>query len=145
MSQDNRDYKTKGGLVRLVWRFDDRYFKDNNWFYQVGNELYSSFRKYNIQDTSFNNTINSITTDETFTLGFGKGRIEWVQDAQMALYLLNDLERQGLLNKPVDHVTANAFAQLITAINNKRVFDSRKRRIYELTQIELLTTTGLWP
>jgi hypothetical protein len=32
--------------------------------------------------------------------------------------------------------TVNQFAQLITEINNQRVFDFRRKRIYELTQME---------
>ncbi len=50
-----------------------------------------------------------------------------VQDAQMALYILNDLQQQGLLNAPVSPEIAQSFAELITDIRNKRVFDSRRK------------------
>jgi hypothetical protein len=78
------------------------------------------------------------------TFGIGKGRIERVQDAQMAFYILNDLNKQGLLNVEATPALTNAFAQLITEINNRRVFDTRKRRIYELTKIDsFLRVSGL--
>jgi hypothetical protein len=69
-------------------------------------------------------------------LGFGKGRIEMAQDAQMALFILNDLKDQGLINQEPDANTINEFAKRITDINNRRIFDYRRKRIYELSQIE---------
>jgi hypothetical protein len=78
------------------------------------------------------------------SFGFGKGRIEPVQDAQMALFIINDLAQQGLLQKKADAETTLELAQLITDINNRRVFDFRRRRIYELTRIdEFLRSKGL--
>ena len=67
-----------------------------------------------------------------------------MQDAQGAWYILNDVEEEGLLNGPVPANVALNLAKLITEINTQRIFDNRKKRIYELTRIEsFLRSSGL--
>jgi hypothetical protein len=127
------DYKYKSGDGSFAWQFDNRFFRDNKWYWQIGNRLSG---EGNLQESSHLYDKKEFSASNEVILGFGKGRIEMVQDAQMALYILNDLEQQGLINAPVDHQTINSFAQLITQINNRRVFDFRRKRIFELTQID---------
>jgi hypothetical protein len=126
-------YKYRTGDGSFAWQFDNLFFRDNKWYWQIGNRLSG---EGNLQKSSHLYDKKEFSASNEVILGFGKGRIEMVQDAQMALYILNDLEQQGLINAPVDHQTINSFAQLITQINNRRVFDFRRKRIFELTQID---------
>jgi len=143
-SQNDTSIKSHSFQYNVYWNYTDRYYKKNNWFWEWGTILNHSLGTNNSKYTAFNHTINNLLAENTFMLGVGKGRIENVTDAQTALYILNDLEQQGLLN---DHPSPEAtmqFAQIITAINNKRVFDNRRRRIYEFTQIDsFLKASGL--
>jgi len=130
----NYNRKESGGNGGVEWKFENRYFRKKNWFWQVGNDA-------SVKGSFFKQTIYPINSREAdasdaLKLGFGKGRIEMVQDAQMALYILKDLKAEGLIEGEVDSSTIYEFARLITAINNKRVFDSRRKRIYELTKID---------
>ncbi|HWI91807.1 MAG TPA: hypothetical protein VNT20_11070 [Flavisolibacter sp.] len=130
--------KVKGNnyQARLTWNFDDRFYRKNNWFLRLANNLYSRdefTKEENIQSVT-KTTLPGV--DESLLLGFGKGRLEMIQDAQMALFILNDLKDEGLLTTLPNAALVNEFAQLITEINNRRVFDSRKKRIFELTQID---------
>ncbi|MGB8194183.1 MAG: hypothetical protein WCF67_19785, partial [Chitinophagaceae bacterium] len=68
--------------------------------------------------------------------GIGRGRLEYVHDAQAALLILEDLYASGIIKARVDAETANRFAQLITNIKKQRVLDSRRRTIYKLTQVD---------
>lgn len=133
---DQLKAKGKNAKASVDWQLDDRFYKSNNWFFQLGNHLYAKedFTKQLFSQSKTRTNVSGV--DETLVIGFGKGRIEMVEDAQMALFILNDLQEQGLLSTMPDAATINQFAQLITAINNRRIFDSRKRRIYQLTQIE---------
>jgi hypothetical protein len=71
-----------------------------------------------------------------FTIGVGKGRIENVTDAQMAFFILTDLQKQKLLAKDFDSANLTDLAKLITAVNNTLLFDFRRKRIFELQQID---------
>jgi hypothetical protein len=76
------------------------------------------------------------------TLGGGMGRLEYVSNAQMALYILEDLKKEGKIKKEVSKETAAAFAHFITQIYNKRIFDFRKRRMYEIEKIDSFLVAG---
>ncbi|MFA5971268.1 MAG: hypothetical protein WC780_02860 [Lentimicrobiaceae bacterium] len=66
----------------------------------------------------------------------GKGRIEQVQDARMALYLLDDLYGLKREKRSVSNQEVNELAQLITRLKYKRFFDNRLRKIAEITAID---------
>jgi hypothetical protein len=76
------------------------------------------------------------------TLGAGKGRLENVSDAQMALFILDDLKKAGKIKGTVSKEKAAAFASLLTQVYNKRIFDFRKRRMYEMEQINAFLKTN---
>jgi len=68
----------------------------------------------------------------------GKGRIEQVQDAQMAMYLLDDLYKLNREKRATSDQDVNNLAQLITRLKYKRFFDYRLRKIAEITAIDSL-------
>jgi hypothetical protein len=138
--------KGKNLQAAVDWRSEDRFYKRDNWFFQLGNSLYAKEDYTKGWGLSDQHNTNVLSVNETPLIGLGKGRVEWVQDAQMALFILNDLAQQGLLNTMPDAELTNQFAQLITEINNRRVFDFRKKRIYQLTSIEkFLREKGITP
>lgn len=139
-----REIKTSNFKSYFSWQRNDRLYKNNLWFFEFGNQLDAELSNDKRKEQTIDNKSNNLKVSNEFSVGFGKGRVELVQDAQMALYILNDLKAQGLLTAAITPETANAFAQLITDINNKRVFDFRRRRIYELTRIDsFLQSSGL--
>lgn len=70
----------------------------------------------------------------------GKGRIEEVQDARLAVYILDDLVNSGDLKRAPTREETLAFAQFITQTKNQRFFDSRIRKIAEITAIDSFLT-----
>lgn len=141
-ASDRWDRNEWGG--RFAWQINSRHYRNKQWFLEWGNDLRASVGTNKYKTTSFHLQGKQLSASNTFTIGVGKGRIEWVQDAQMAVYILEDLAGQNLLNRNPTAEETNAFAQLVTDIRNRRVFDSRRRRIYELTRIDsFLKSSGL--
>ena len=80
----------------------------------------------------------------SYTVGFGKGRIENVTDAQMAYNILNNLKKNNLLTTGFSDDDVIGLAKTITEINNTRLFDFRRKHIFEIKQIDsFLNTKGL--
>jgi hypothetical protein len=145
-SFEQNDSSSKANVFQyaLYWNFNNRFYKRNNWFWELGNNLHHSLATNNSKDKTNKINNNNLLAENTVTLGFGKGRIEMVRDAQMALYILNDLKEAGLLSSVPSPEITRQFAQLITDINTKRVFDDRRKRIYEFTMMDsFLKTSGL--
>ena len=80
----------------------------------------------------------------TVPLLIGTGRIEEVQDARLAVYILDDLQKAGDLTRTASKDDILAFAQFITQVKNQRFFDSRIRKIEEITAVDsFLIVRGL--
>ena len=74
----------------------------------------------------------------------GKGRVEQVEDAQLAIYILDDLKKNGALNRDATNEEIGKLANLITELKFKRAFDTRLKRIDDMKQLDsLLVTNGL--
>ena len=144
ITRDSYKSKTRSYQAPFYAIHDNRYYKPGKWFFELNNFLDGDWYQNKNSDTSGSSKRNKLHLRDNFSIGFGKGRIELVQDAQMAMFILNDLQEMGLLENEVTPELARDLAVLITEMNNKRIFDSRRRRIYELTQIEsFLKNKGL--
>ncbi|MFN8253161.1 MAG: hypothetical protein U0V75_14930 [Ferruginibacter sp.] len=117
-SLQNKYYREKRYfLISYNGTLSQHFFKSNNDYYTKSNNIGSTI---------------------IYTMGIGKGRIENVTDAQMALYILNDLQKNALLTRGFTTDDAYELAKTITRVNNTRLFDSRRKRIYELKQLDSL-------
>lgn len=132
----NQEKKNNTFSNSFKWQRNDRLYKNSLWFFEYGNNLELTLNNNSFKEQGTHTIQNIEGVKNTIAFGVGKGRIERVQDAQMAMYILNDLKTQGLLDVAVTPELTNSFAQLITSLNNRRVFDTRRRRIYEFTKID---------
>lgn len=128
--------KDRSAVLLGSWNRMDRFFFKKNVFFEIGNDI--NVNAYSTRLSGENKSVNSNALDfrDRFSIGVGKGRLENVQDAQMAMFIVNDLKKMNLLDQDISAEKMNELARLLTAINNRRVFDSRIRRIYELTKID---------
>ncbi|PKP30030.1 MAG: hypothetical protein CVU00_13995 [Bacteroidetes bacterium HGW-Bacteroidetes-17] len=116
------------------------YYKPKR-FYEFGIDFKYNFDKYRTQAT-----INEVLGDKFddiyhninifLPLKAGKGRIEQVQDARLANYLLVELEKQKRIRPTKNTQEIIDLAEFISQLKNKRFFDSRLRRIYELEELD---------
>jgi hypothetical protein len=81
--------------------------------------------------TKHSNINSSIATP----IGFGRGRLEPVSDVVMALFLLKDAVGIGLDSQLIQSEDVVAFAELMATVRNKRVFDTRRKRVFELRSL----------
>jgi len=112
----------------------DRYTRPNRfWGYQVGffgsdsgTERKSAFFDFDSRTGNFN---------ASASLYLGTGRIEFAEDALLAGWMLDELQATGVTANYTDE-DVEALARTITFIIGNRVFDLRRRRIYELEQLQ---------
>ena len=134
-------------------KFTDKNFSFSNsdyvrWF----NKLYYSGKHFFIYNATVNyygnyakitkTQIPDITTYKTSEvnvipeIGWGIGRIERVEDARQAIYILEEFKRNNVLNREMDKEEIFEFAQLISTVKNKRFLDSRLHRIDEISTLD---------
>lgn len=135
-------YKGTAGFMNRYY-FKSRFFLETN--------IYVSYYESNLNnkteilsgDSTFNSSrYNYRTSHFKLPIKIGYGRIEPVSDAAHALYIYKALRES-------DRTTGNfesrdkiyKLAELSAELKNKRFFDERLRRIYELEAIDSFLTT----
>ncbi|MBL4653341.1 MAG: hypothetical protein JKY53_10840 [Flavobacteriales bacterium] len=86
----------------------------------------------------YDGTYSSFYPIESVPIVTGIGRVYESTDARMAMYIVEDLQKKGLINQQPNGETLKEISRLITKIKNNRVFDSRLKKIYELSMIDSL-------
>lgn len=106
------------------------YSKSSKRFFEYGGSVgfgddYNSIKSVN--DTVTYKT-NKIPLSAQLTLGHGHGRLENIEDAVEALYILNELKEKGITMKTISEEDIKQFADCITKIKQERFFDERLYR-----------------
>ncbi|WP_367390966.1 hypothetical protein [Lewinella sp. LCG006] len=156
--QSSLDNRIRNISVSGQAQFFRREFRDNNRtdISQKGASIFASIEQYNYTTPKkfwgFRGglSINAQDQDDfqlnsdRFTnislnpgLFFGTGRIEFAEDALLANWMMNDLLEQQVINATTPE-QRELLAQRITSIIGNRTFDFRRRRIYELQQLQQL-------
>ncbi|MBS4060488.1 MAG: hypothetical protein KG029_08820 [Bacteroidetes bacterium] len=147
-----RERKTGSQSFAFFATSSNRFYNQKQQFVEIGLNLNSGL---GLQKSTFKSTPASYPffyklsyqesdIDISIPLMVGKGRIEEVQDARLALYILEDLEKSGDLTRKPDANEVLELAHFITSIKNERYFDQRLRHISEITAVDsLLNAMGL--
>jgi hypothetical protein len=121
----------------------NKFFNINKYFFEIDPELSlkaHSTRYY--QDlvlsmgASQDDYTNTFTKTAAVPVAIGHGRIEPVEDARLAIYILEELNKAGRISAlPSDNIVLE-LAKAISRIKSERFFDSRLRKIKELQVID---------
>ena len=125
--------------ARSTFRINSKnrfYFKEK-WF--VSTNLHFNGRLYRStidqEVYSAENRENNLAMN--IPLGIGVGRIEQVQDAWLAIYILDELNKEGRLTRTPTSKEIIEFSQLISQLKNERFFDARLQKIKEIETVDL--------
>jgi hypothetical protein len=121
------------GNYRLSGYYNvDRYYSasNRNYFKLGGKASFGIDQSFQKTESSSNSTdINKawpqFSSQFSIDLGHGHGRIENVENAVEALYILNDLSENGLLSRSYTESDVKTLADKITLIKKERFFDER--------------------
>ena len=141
--------------------YPDKQFQTNdnftinysNHFYNSKNQFLSLGIASNFQTavSNYSTTVNSVIAKENYknfflnvapSVGVGVGRIESVEDARQAIYILDELSKKGVLTRPMSDEEIFQFAQQISRVKNKRFLDARLHLIDEITIIDSILVSN---
>jgi hypothetical protein len=126
----------------------NRFYNEKNRFAEIDfdltGQLNNSAGKYSADQEAYpyiyKNTSYSHLVSASLPLLIGTGRIEDVQDARLAVYILDDLTKAGDLKRVPTNEEILEFSRFITSTKNQRFFDARIRKIAEITAIDSFLT-----
>jgi hypothetical protein len=122
-----------------------RFYNAKQNYFEINGSLGLGYRGMSGKNSRYNSD-TLIGSDEDKTINFnnsitgsfliGTGRIEQVQDARLALFLLDDLKRLNREKRVSSDEDVMELARLITSLKYKRFFDDRLRKIAEISAID---------
>lgn len=124
-STNNRYYNAKKQFIEIGAGIDGRYSASNS---KVNSKTSVDFEGI---DRNIGRTVNLF-----LPVGLGYGRLEPVQDARMATYILDDLYAAGNLTKQPGQQEMLLLAEAITKVKNRRFFHPRLKKIAEILAID---------
>lgn len=142
-----------GDLVEKDKNFGTYFYSNfDHYFYLKENTLFLHLEPvldidHNIQKDRYRRPSDNLfwtDVDKEFSLnpslniGVGLGRIESVGDLRHAIYILEEFEKNGLTKGVVSEFDVLTIAEKVTELKNKRFFDSRLRKIYEIKSLDSL-------
>jgi hypothetical protein len=134
VNSSNRFYNSRKRFVETNLNFSG----------ELGNSTSKNTSDIKTYPYSYKNQSGNYLISASIPLLVGTGRIEEVQDARLAVYILDDLLKSGDLTRTPDKEEILALSEFITQTKNQRFFDSRIRKIAEITAIDsFLTANGL--
>ena len=138
--------------TQLYYTSTNRFYNARKQFLEIIPEMNLNLQRdrytYDANPMYYPFKTQSLDKSNALTLGLsvmiGMGRIENIENARLALYILNDLQKRGDVKKNLSNEQVDQLARFITKLRNKRFFDSRLRNIAEITAVDsLLKAMGI--
>jgi hypothetical protein len=120
----------------------NRYYYTNNNFIEINLLASASLNRYSYNENRENNNYETENADHSVngTVGLpiktGWGRIEPIQDARHAIYIIDELKKLNRLSNIQNKDSITHLAEFISEIKNKRFFDTRLQQIYEIEAVD---------
>ena len=122
---DDRDFYTLHNMSFNLGA-DLKLFNANNYFIEFGT-------KNRISKLGDLTNFNFLSTSNSVTLGLGKGRIDFVNDAAATITIIEQLSKYGVLNRELTENEYSLLTEKIRSLKNRRRFVNRS---YPLTEVE---------
>lgn len=143
LSQQESFNKQRQTISNFGYSTSNRYYNAKKQFFEIGASVDGRYSASNFKVTSISGVdfvgidrSNGRAVDLFLPVGLGTGRIEPVQDARMATYILDDLYAAGNLTKQPGQQEMLKLAEAITKVKNRRFFHPRLKKIAEITAID---------
>lgn len=128
-SYDERVYRSRAYNPRLFLYSENRMYLGNQLFYEINAALDYGHEYQKRGWETEDRTQPQIHSDHSFAIAIplkmGAGRIEPVQDARQAIYILEALSGAGRLDENITDQQVVELSQLISRLRNKRFLDFR--------------------
>jgi len=135
----NKEHRSNSSN-NLNFNTSNRHYYSSNHFISYGA---SSFFTYNIsKDVTGNKSVftnryqNDLNIGLNPYIGIGIGRIEQVEDARQAIYILEELSKKGVLTRQLTNDEIFNLSQQISRVKNKRFLDSRIHLMEEIASVD---------
>jgi len=121
-------------------------YNAKNQFIRFGGSIdFFNYNEINTNEYNSNKTksnYNKLNLNTNISVGIGVGRIEQIEDARQAIYILEALSKKGILTRHLTDEEIFKLSQQVSRVKNKRFLDSRLHLIDEISSIDSFFVTN---
>lgn len=135
----NRDYRWN---LNSNVTYENRFYIAPKYFFEMNPSVVYSFTQSNTHRFTPNLPDEYLATENTIQVAgglpikVGIGRLERMEDARQTLFLVKQLKKSQRLSRDLSREDMIALSSFVSQIRNKRFFDDRLQRIYQLKMID---------
>jgi hypothetical protein len=135
---ESNPYKDFNSEDNLTVNYSNHFYNSKNQFFELGisSNFQTRINNYTEEINPTKGSYQEYYLNFTPSIGIGTGRIEAVEDARQAIYILDDLSKKGVLTRQLNDEEIFRFAQQISRVKNKRFLDARLHLIDEITSVD---------
>ncbi|MBN1181360.1 MAG: hypothetical protein JXB49_03670 [Bacteroidales bacterium] len=134
--KNNNNYKGYSLLPDIYARVENRIYILSNFYVEADIDTRYGYDYYYRKNDNIFYKSKSHNFIGYVPLKTGIGRIEQVQDARHAIYIYDELSKQERTSADKTDEDVTQLAYIISRLKNKRFFDTRIRKIYEIEAID---------
>ena len=137
-TDDDITYRYSNMNSFLQFNSDNRFYRQHQFFFETDIHIYGSGNWAKTDDkTELTLTkSNNISTEIEIPLLVGHGRIEQIQDARLAIYIFEELQKAGRISRIPENEEILEFSRLISTLKNERYFDYRIKKMQEIEKVD---------
>lgn len=136
IKQDDDKIKSNFVSTYLDYFTQSRIYYPNNAFWGIHTGSYYQFRRNAEKDEDDIQFVNTNELSLTPYISLGKGRVQPVRSARMAMDILISLDKYSRLKHKPSKEEINALAIVANEIEYKRFYDRRYKYIYQLEELD---------
>jgi hypothetical protein len=137
-TDDELTYKYSNFNSVLQFKSDNRFYRQNQFFFETDFHIYGSgnWRKTDDKTEYTLTKSDDVSAEIEIPLLIGHGRIEQIQDARLAIYIFEELQKAGRISKMPGNEDILEFSRLISTLKNERYFDYRIKKMQEIEKVD---------
>jgi hypothetical protein len=132
LNSDNRSYSF---IPRIVVESEQMHYFKPNRFIGIEGVVSASYNEFKSQTLTTEVLRQQFNYDVSCAFRYGIGRIEPIDDVFLAKFMADDMRANGILNADLTQGELFELGRIMADARNRRIFDFRRQRIFELTQL----------
>jgi len=132
LNSDNRSYSF---IPRIVVESEQRHYFKPNRYIGIDGVVSVAYEEFKSQTLTNDNLSQQFSYGVSGAFRYGIGRIEPIDDVFLAQFMADDMRANGILNEDLTQDELFELGRIMADARNRRIFDFRRQRIFELTQL----------
>lgn len=129
---DNRAYSF---VPRIVLESEQRHYFKPNRYIGIDGVVSVAYEEFKSQTLTTEELRQQFNYGVSGAIRYGIGRIEPIGDVFLAKFMADDMRANGILNEDLTQDELFELGRIMADARNRRIFDFRRQRIFELTQL----------